>query len=170
MRKILATLLALATLSASAQQTAQQPVPPPPAGSNWQHVQMLPKGTSIYVYSRTSHQRCDLAAIDADTLTCVHGKDIVFQRTGIASIKLAHRGRSSLVGLAIGAGAGIGIGYGIAASHADTTVCGLGCVTVSDKPISKPIYSAMGALLGATVGTLTGYFTDFTRSTVYKAP
>ncbi len=167
MKRTLVLLLVLASaLTATA---AQQPVQPP-AGSNWQHVQMLPKGTSIYVYSRTSHQRCDLAAVDADTLTCVHDKEVVFQRTNIASIKLAHHGRSSLIGLAIGAGAGIGIGYGIAASHADTTVCGLGCVTVSDKTISKPLYSTMGALLGATVGSLTGLFTDFSRSTVYKAP
>lgn len=169
MKRTLVLLLVLS--SALTSNAAQQPVLPP-AGSNWQHVQMLPKGTSIYVYSRTSHQRCDLAAVDADTLTCVHGKDIVFQRTGIASIKLAHRGRSSLVGLAIGAGAGIGIGYGIAASQANPNVCilPLGCGTVPNQSVSKPLYSAMGALLGATVGSLTGYFTDFSRSTVYKAP
>jgi len=102
MRKIFATLLALTTLSASAQQTAQQPAQPS-AGSNWQHVQMLPIGASINVKARTSQAACTLKSVDADSLTCTHGKDIVFQRADILTIKISRRGRSALIGTAIGA-------------------------------------------------------------------
>jgi hypothetical protein len=164
---VLSLVLASALSANAARQAAQQPNQPP-AGSNWQHVQMLPKGTSIYVYSRTSHQRCDLAAIDADTLTCVHGKDIVFQRTEIKSIKLAHRGRSSWVGLAVGTGAGIGIGYAIPLSKSSDPV--LTVPTQILNAFSRVVLVGFGAASGATAGSLTGFFTDFTRSTVYKAP
>jgi hypothetical protein len=152
MRKILAALLAFTTLSASGQQPAQQPVPPPPAGSNWQHVQTLPNGQSIIVNARTSHASCTLKSVDAGTLTCTHGKDIIFQRTDIVTIKIPRRGRSAAVGLGIGAGAGAGIG---AASCHDSwsLVCAVGF----------GIYSA-----GA--GLLVGVLTDFDKSTVYKAP
>jgi hypothetical protein len=52
MRKLVATLLALATISATAQQSGQPPVAAPTAGSNWQKVQALAAGTAIKVKTR----------------------------------------------------------------------------------------------------------------------
>lgn len=155
-------------LSALAQQPAQQSVQSPPAGSNWQHILILPKGTSVYVYTRGHHQRCELASTDADTLTCIHGKSVTFQRTEITSIKLAHRGRSSLVGLAVGAGAGIGIGYAIPLSKSSDPA--LQVPTQIINSLGRAAFVVIGAASGTIGGSLTGYVTDFTRSTVYKAP
>jgi hypothetical protein len=160
MRKLLATLLAFTTLSASAQQPAQQPVPPPPAGSNWQHVQALPVGTSLYVNAKPRHTACKLKSDDADTLTCTSsGKDVVFQRTEIVTIKISRRGRSALIAAAPGAALAIGGGIGFATCNEKEL---LGCL-------------GPGAAVGtgsviALIGALTGGLTDFTRSTVYKAP
>jgi hypothetical protein len=109
MRMVLLALALVPALSASAQQPAQQPASPP-AGSNWQHVQALPVGASINVKARKSHAGCKLKSVDADSLTCTHGTDLVFQRADIVSIKIPHRGRSTLVGLGLGAGVGALIG------------------------------------------------------------
>jgi hypothetical protein len=168
MHRLTALLLLSAALLAPTQQLAQSIPAPPPAGSNWQHVQMLPTGTSIYVYTRGHHQRCELASADADTLTCIHGKSITFQRAEITSIKLAHRGRSSWVGLAIGAGAGIGIGYAIPLSKSSDPA--LQVPTQIINSFGRAVLVGLGAASGTIGGSLTGYFTDFTRSTVYTAP
>jgi hypothetical protein len=159
MRKILATLLAFTTLSASAQQPAQQPVPPPPAGSNWQHVQALPVGTSLYVKAQTRHRACKLKNDDADTLTCTDtGKDFVFQRTEIVTIKISRRGRSALIAAAPGAALAIGgLAAGGAGEFAGSGKIGAGVAI---------IWGAVFAVVGAPIGALT----DFARSTVYKAP
>ncbi len=150
MRKILAALLAFTTLSASAQQTVQ-----PPAGSNWQHVQVLPVGTSLYVNAQTRHTACKLKSDDADTLTCTDaGKDVVFQRTEIFTIKISRRGRSALIGAAPGGALLISGGIGLAV---DNNSLGAGAAGV---------YGIVIALIGALIGELT----DFSRSTVYKAP
>ena len=156
MRKLLATLLAFATLSASAQQPAQQP----PAGSNWQHVQALPVGTSLYVKAQTRHRACKLKNDDADTLTCTDsGKDFVFQRTEIVTIKMSRRGRSALVGAAPGGALLIGGGIGLATCNKSVFLgCLGGAVAV--------VWGGVFALIGAPIGALT----DFARSTVYKAP
>ena len=105
MRAILLSLSLGIALSAAAQQPAQ-----PPAGANWQHVQALPPGTAIQVKTRTSNAKCALKSVDTDSLTCIHGKDLIFQRSEIRSITVPHRGRSIGVGAAIGAGAGFGLG------------------------------------------------------------
>jgi len=160
MRKVLATLLAFTTLSASAQQTAQQTVQPPPAGSNWQHVQALPVGASINVKARTSHTGCTLKSVSPDSLTCVHGKDIVFQRADILTIQISRRGRSALIGLAAGGGAGALLGY------ATTSSCKPGELCILPR---GGVAAFMGVTFGL-IGTITGGLTDFSRSTVYKAP
>ena len=168
MRKGLATLLAFTTLSASSQQTAQQPVPPPPAGSNWQHVQALPVGTSLYVSAKTRHKSCKLKNDDADTLTCTNsGKDIVFQRTEIVTIKISRRGRSALIAAAPGAALAIG---GLAAGGAGE----FGSQTCSGSQtncgqIGAGVAIIWGVALAAVAAPI-GALTDFSRSTVYKAP
>src|ERR1035437_7377975 len=155
MRKILATLLAFTTLSATAQQPAQAPTPPPPAGSNWQHVQALPIGASINVKARKSHAGCNLKSVDADSLTCTHGKDIVFQRSEILSIQVPRRGRSALIGLAAGGGAGALLGYATSSSCKPGDLCIL----------PRGGVAAFTGVHFGLIGAITGGLTDFAKST-----
>jgi hypothetical protein len=152
--------LLLPALSAPTQQPAQQPAQPP-AGSNWQRVQALPAGTSINVTARTSHLACKLKSVDADTLTCTHGKDAIFQRSEILSIKVPRRGRSTLVGLAIGGGAGAAIGFGAGTNNSNGFF---------GPNFMRGAVTAVFGVGGGIIGGLIGGTTDFTRSTVYKAP
>jgi hypothetical protein len=158
MLKILLSLVIGSALCASAQQPATSQ---PPAGSNWQHVQALPIGASISVKSHDRQQNCTLKSVDADTLTCTHGKDFVFQRAEILTIKIPHRGRSALIGTAIGGGTGAIIGFASTSSSCGgDNLCAVG-------------RGAVGAFLGVgggALGGLIGGLSDFTRSTVYKAP
>jgi hypothetical protein len=151
-------LLALALMPALAVAAQQPAATPPPAGSNWQHVQALPVGQSINVSARSSHPSCKLKTVDADSLTCTHGKDLVFQRADIVEIKVPHRGRSTLAGLAIGAGTGAIVGAATTSSCSGICILGRGSV------------ATLGAIALGAIGTIVGVTTDFTRSTVYKAP
>jgi hypothetical protein len=157
---LLSMALLLPALSAPTQQPAQQPAQPP-AGSNWQRVQALPAGTSINVTARTSHLACKLKSVDADTLTCTHGKDAIFQRSEILSIKVPRRGRSTLVGLAIGGGAGAAIGFGAGTNNSNGFF---------GPNFMRGAVTAVFGVVGGATGTFVGGFTDFTKSTVYKAP
>ena len=158
---ILAFALAPAMRGVS-QQPAQQPAASvAPEGSNWQHVQALPLGTSTNVKARKSHLSCALKSVDADSLTCTHGKDTVFQRAEILTIKIPHRGRSTLVGLAIGGGAGAVIGFGVGTRSGDGFF---------GPNFLRGAVTAVFAIIGGAAGTAVGAGTDFTHSTVYKAP
>ena len=154
---VLSLVLASALSAIAAQQPAQ-----PPAGSNWQHVQALPAGTSLNVKSRTSHLACKLKSVDADTLTCTHGKDLVFQRADILTIKIPHRGRSALIGAAVGGGTLAVIGFASATNNTPNSFFG-------PNFLRGPVTAVFG-LGGGLIGAITGGLTDFTRSTVYKAP
>jgi hypothetical protein len=153
MHKLIVVLAFLAASSAPAQQPAAPA--PPPAGSNWQRVQALPVGQSIDVTAKASHANCKLKSVDADTLTCTQRKDIVFQRADILSVKVPRRGRSALIGTAIGAGAGAVFGFA-SGRNGSFVPRGLGAA----------IFGVVGAPIGAAIGALT----DFNHSTVYKAP
>jgi len=152
----------LLVLSPTIYTTAQQPTPTAPSeGSNWQHVQALPTGASIKVKARTGQEVCKLKSADADTLTCTHGKDFTFQRSDIVSIKIPHRGRSALIGAAIGGGVGTGIGFAAGTTGKDTFF---------GRNFLRGAMTAIGAVFGGVVGGATGALTDFSHSTVYKAP
>jgi opacity protein-like surface antigen len=158
MRKLVAALLVLATTSATAQQTAQPPVAAASAGAGWQKVQALAAGTSIKVKTRTGNATCTLKGVDAGALTCNHGKDIVIQQADILTIRVAHRGRSALVGLAIGGGGGAIVGA------ASIPSCSGICI------ISRSTGAVVVGVAGALIGAIVGVTTDFTHTTVYKAP
>jgi hypothetical protein len=151
-------LLAIALLTALSL-PAQQPAPAPPAGSNWQYVQALPIGTSIYVNAKRRCVSCVLYSVNADSLTCSHGTNITLQRAEIKCINISHRGRSAWIGAAILAAPGI---------------VGVESVWKSRSPDAGPLNRGTAAVVAGTasgiVGGLAGFFTDFTRSTVYKAP
>ena len=167
MRKlILSAVLLGMTLSAQAQTLsivttnaflAAAQAAPPPAGHTWARVQSLPSNTSLHISATTHNAHCRLKSADADSLTCVFGdgtRTETYQRTDIRSIKVPHRGRSTVAGLAIGAGAGIITG---AASGG------------KDQLFSRgELASAFAAVFGV-IGALIGGLTDFTQATVYRA-
>ena len=144
-RLALSAALALCTFSASAQAA--------PEGSNWQHIQALPAGTTVHVKARTASASCALKAVDADSLTCMRGKDITFQRTEIRSIRISRRTRSTLVGTAIGVGVGVAVGAALSQSLWTKKSKGI--------PVGVAIFTPIGLAIGAA--------TDFTRETVYRA-
>ena len=149
------------TLLAPAQQPA---VSSAPAGSNWQHVQALPAGANIRVKAQHSSATCKLKSVDADSLTCTKSKDLTFTRAEIRSITIPRRGRSSLIGLAIGGGAGAVVGYAVGGSG-----CKSGqnfCLDIVDGRTLAPV----GAVIFGAIGAGIGAGTDFSHSTVYKAP
>jgi hypothetical protein len=147
--------------------TAQQPTAStPPAGSNWQHVEALPVGAYIAVKARKSHLNCKLKSVTDDSLTCAQGKDTVFQREDILTIKIPRRGRSTLI--ATGVGAGVGAIVGAASTGCSTAERNsfLGCFLTPTRPQG----AAVGAVLFGAIGAPIGFFTDFAKSTIYKAP
>ena len=124
------------------------------SGSDWSHVQALPPGTKIYISASGGGAHCYFKSADAETLTCVKQADIKFARAVVKSVKIDHRGRSALAGMALGAGIGVGA---IESAYNNAWY-----------PLRR--WDA-GLLVGGVFGTaggLVGNFTDFTRSTVYK--
>ena len=99
-----------------------------------------------------------IVSVDAEILTCNHGKDLTFQRTEIESVKLPHRRRSSLIMAGVGAGVGVGVVKLVASS--------LG--VYRDGSAKGSVYGG-GAGLGAILLWPAGYFGDPARSTIYKA-
>lgn len=148
-------LLAITFASLQAVQLVAPPVP----DSGWRHVQALPIGTSISVATKSGHSKCKLKSVDGDILTCSRGKDVVFQRADITTVKVSRRGRSALIGMAIGAGVGAGIG-----------VAGGGCPAGKDCIVSRPAGAVIFAIPGAGLGAVIGFFTIPAKSTVYMAP
>ena len=134
----------------------------PRVGSNWQHVQALPTGTTLEVNARNRNLQCNLTAVTEDSLSCAHGaKRIVFGRNEIASIKISRRGRSILIGAGVGGGALAIAGFAVTTNSSN----GLFGSNFERGPIT-----AVGALAGGVIGGGIGALTDFSRSTVYKAP
>ena len=158
MHRFLFTLTMLWALPVSAQQTAASALA---GGSNWQHVQALPVGTSVYVNAGNKTVRCTLTSVDSDTLTCAHGKAIVYQRTEITSVKLSHRGRSTLIMAGVGAGVGAGVVKAVA-----VTIFG----NSFTHGTAKGAVYVGGAGMGAIIFWPIGFLGDPARSTVYKAP
>lgn len=166
MKNLLAALIlcASASLTAAPAALAQGP----PAGSNWDRLQGLPAGTSLYITSlagaRKSTQRCTLKAVAADAITCTGGRavrDSTYPRSDIQAVKLSRRRASTLTGAAIGLGAGAAIGAGVDASFSNSNLLGR--------------HKANAALIGAGLGLLfltpIAYATDFLRGpTVYRTP
>jgi hypothetical protein len=155
MRSLLVLAFAFGSIVAAAQQPANSSQAP---AKGWDTVRALPPDASLDIKLRHGGQKCSFRSADADTLTCQHGTDLTLQRADVLQIKIHHRGRSTLAGLAIGAGGGALIGA------AATPSCNNFCI-VGGKGFGATVVG----IAGGGVGAITGYFSDFTRSVVYKA-
>ena len=148
MRTSCALLCCLLSVSPAVAQTAAAP-------TGWARVQAEPKGSNINVKARSNSGTCLLATVTEDTLTCTRkGQDVTYARADILRIRRPHRGRSTLVGLAIGAGGGAAAG---AATGRSGDIIGKGGV------------AAIFAVPLGLVGALIGVTTDFTSSSLYSS-
>jgi hypothetical protein len=124
-------------------------------------VESLPAGTTLFVNAKGGHKACKLKSATADMLTCAGtGKDAVYPRAEVWTIKIGHRGRSALIG-AIPGGVMVAAG-GIGQATENCTgqfFCGLG-------PAALELGGVGIGVIGAGVGALT----DFSKSTIYTAP
>lgn len=139
---------------------AQQALPDAPSVTGWHGVELLMPGKTVVVASKTGHATCIVDRADSQSLACAPAT--TYARPDVRSVRIHHRWRSALVGAGIGAGVGavIGAATGDPACRPNTF-----CLAFVNKGELAGIF---GIALGV-VGLPVGYFTDFTRTTVYKA-
>ncbi len=121
----------------------------------------LPVGTQVHISAATRHALCELTAVDEERIACsqdtgVGTRALTFARSEVRLIKLARRGRSAVLGASIGAGAGALAG-GIEGAR-------------SNYFAFKGAYALIYAFAGGFAGAPAGYLTDFSASTIYRAP
>ena len=127
-----------------------------PASTGWAHVQTLSPGAHVHIKTGKGMLWCSFQSADAQSITCRHGKHTETRtQADVLRISVSHRGRSILVGAAIGASGGAIAG---AVLGRNDTFIGPG---------------GLAALFGIPLGVLggvAGAATDFTHQVVYRAP
>ena len=126
------------------------------SSAGWQKVQALPTGTTVHVKSGKRHLNCKVQAVRDDSLSCASGEQI--PRAEIGSIQIGHRAASTLIGAGIGAGAAAGIGAGLNNSDKNSWI-----------HFSNGQVAGVFAIAGGVIGAPIGFFTDFAKSTIYRA-
>ena len=148
---------ALCAQSASTNGTGAAAATPPTAAasSGWGRVQALKPGTKLHIYGPKLKASCKFVAADDESLTCSGSgsKSRTIERTAMTTIRVPHRGRSTLAGFAIGFGGGAIAGA--ATCKKDDFIGPGGCAVLFGVPLG-----VVGAGIGAG--------TDFTRSTLYS--
>jgi len=151
-------VLAKCLFALAAFASAQEPKP----HSAWQAVISLPAGTRVDVKARSQHVHCTLTAANENSLTCTRGKggeQVIIARNEILSVKLGHRGRSTLIGAGVGGGALAISAFAATSSRGDTFF---------GPNFLRGEATALGALAGGVIGGGIGALTDFSKSTVYS--
>ncbi len=157
----LASLLVSAIGSMSQAQTWQPSSPTASGATSWSRLQALPPGTALHLNGHP-HTTCSFLRADTDSITCGReSHERTYPRAGIRSVKLAHRTRSTLTGLGIGAGTGAILGFAVG-TRKDSFF--------GDNAFRGGIAGVFAAI-GGVAGTPVGYLTDFTAgSAIYRAP
>jgi hypothetical protein len=151
---LLALLAAVLAATAAAQQA--KPI------ANWVNLNQLVAGSEIRVTLAAKTMRGFVERVTAESLAIdATTSQEMLSRQDIRRVELkkpGHRGRNTLIGLAIGTGAGLAIGAGVDAKS------GPG---VMFPDLGKVVFSSAGMLLGTVIGVAlpTGGWRD-----VYRAP
>jgi hypothetical protein len=136
-----AAVLFVFALAAAAQSPAQ----------NWNNVKALTTGVEVRIVVGSRTVRGQVQGVTDDSLAVNSGKgQEMFTRQELmrVSVKTSHRGRHTLIGLAIGAGAGLAVGAGLnAANH-----CKSFCIDPVGAPLAVAVTTAVGAIIGTVVG------------------
>jgi hypothetical protein len=159
MRKFISAAMLLSLVLPAAAQQSAAPAAPLPDSPGWSRVESLYPGANLHISLVGRSSGCRFKIADDNSLTCAAANE-VFQRSDIKKIIIPRRGRSALIGLAIGAGLGLIVGA------ADGDKC-------SNKDIicfSRGDLAAVGAVVFAPIGALVGALTDFAHTTVYRRP
>lgn len=152
-------------------QSASQSVQPNSAiHSGWNRVQQLPARTEVHIKADRKKVTCRVDAVTEDKLTCSStkgdgGSSFAFSRAEIKTVKLAHRGKSALGGLIVGAGVGAGAGAGIGAGINSGDKGSLAHVSGAK---SAGVGAGAGAIVGALVGGAVGHSRDSFAPTIYR--
>jgi len=149
---LIRTLLVASLVASLALPSGAQTAFPVPNKGSWERVEKLHPGTLLYVDATDQYLHCTFQSADANTLSCLgkHG-GVIFQRSGIKTVKRARRLRSTLSATGMGVVAG----------------AILGASTLDKSPGEElALTVAAGAIIVA--GPFIGFFTDLTRSTVYE--
>ena len=127
-----------------------------PAPTGWARVQALSPGEHVHITTGQGTLWCSFESADAQSIRCRHGKQTETRtQAEVRRISVSHRGRSMLIGAAIGAGGGAVAGAAVARNG---QIIGRG---------------GLAAILGIPLGSLggaVGAATDFTHQVVYRAP
>jgi hypothetical protein len=160
----------LLTASQAMRGQATDSAAPSGAGRNWQRVEALPAQTKVHITTDHGGKTCRVLSITDDTVVCAKGNSEgqKISRSEIKHIKLAHYGRSALVGA--GVGAGVGAVSGAIAGREKPCPGGqnfcLNGIGIGAGGVAA-IFGVAGALLGGAVGAVT----DFARgSSIYTRP
>ena len=123
----------------------------------------MPANANLHLSLRGNSAGCRLSSADDTSLTCAGhngAKTDIFQRSDIRKVVIPHRGRSALIGLGIGAA----VGFIVGAASGDS------CKPQDIICFSRGETGALGAVVFAPIGALVGALTDFSHSTIYRAP
>ncbi len=152
---MLALLAAVLAATAAAQQA--KPI------ANWVNLNQLVAGSEIRVTLATGKtMRGFVQRVTAESLAInATTSQEMLSRQDIRRVELkrpGHRGRNTLIGLAIGTGAGLAIGAGVDSRGGPRRMF---------PDLGKAVFSPLGALLGTVIGVAlpTGGWRD-----VYRAP
>ncbi len=151
-------ILAKCLFALAAFASAQEPKP----HASWQAVLNLPPGLKVNVKARSQHIHCYFISANEAALTCSQAKagaPIVIDRGNILTIKVAHRGRSALIGAGV-CGGGLAIAAFAATSNLGETFFG--------PNFLRGEATGLGALAGGVIGGGIGALTDFSKSTIYS--
>ena len=127
--------------------------------------------TKLHVATDHGGKTCRVFSVAEDTLTCAKGNNaagIIMQRAEIRHITLAHYGRSTLVGAAIGGG--VGATAGAIGGRTEPCPAGQG-FCLNGLGIGAGGVAAIFGVAGGILGSAVGGLSDMTRgSSVYTRP
>ena len=157
LRRILLPVVSAATLALTVVGQAAKPI------ANWANLNQLAKGAEIRVtLADGTTQRGFIQSVTPESLAInATTSQATLSRNDIRRVALkrpGHRGRNTLIGLAIGMGAGLAAGAGVDANGGPNDFL---------PNAGKAVLTPLGALIGTAVGVAwpTGGWRD-----VYRAP